>query len=220
MQSRTGPGELDVYELAYLAGGLPRLVDTAVVGMVETGRVRVHAPGQLSVSEPTRRHPVEAAVLDAIGTHGHRSVDTVRWRLAGDERIAAVRTRLVDEGLLRRAGWSLPRRPQERAPRRTGAGVRALRRLTESPPADPAADGGTAVLVALHGREALTDRHLHESVFGPRPTPLAPAARTTRRGQRDAGDGDPQRAAARQRAALGGAAFIGLGDVGGDGGGF
>jgi len=82
----TTPG-LDVYDIAYLAAGPDRVVDTALVALVETGRVRVQPPGQLAVAELARRHPVEAAVLDAVGTRGHRSVDVVRWRLLSGGRL-------------------------------------------------------------------------------------------------------------------------------------
>src|SRR5688500_17785335 len=69
--------DLDLYALAYLAGGPQRVVDTALVALVESGRVRVHAPGELAAAVPDRRHPVEAAVLDAIGARGHPTVDTI-----------------------------------------------------------------------------------------------------------------------------------------------
>src|SRR5215207_2167007 len=101
----TNPGtspQLDVYDIAYLAAGPDRVVDTALVALVETGRVRVQPPGQLAVAELARRHPVEAAVLDAVGTRGHRSVDVVRWRLADDDRVFAIGRRLVSAGLLSR----------------------------------------------------------------------------------------------------------------------
>ena len=56
------------------------MVDTAVVALVRSGRVRVHSPGQLATADLSRRHPVDAAVLDVVGPRGHRSVDTIRWR--------------------------------------------------------------------------------------------------------------------------------------------
>ena len=56
--------DLDVYDVAFLAGGVPRTVDTAIVGLVLGGRLRVHFPGQLASVHLSRRHPVEAAVLD------------------------------------------------------------------------------------------------------------------------------------------------------------
>ena len=48
---------LDVYEIAFLAGGPARVVDTALVVLVETGRVRVFAPASSpswSPAAPTR----------------------------------------------------------------------------------------------------------------------------------------------------------------------
>ena len=43
---------------------------------MESGRLRVRSPGELTVVSLTRRHPVQAAVLDAFGPAGHRSVET------------------------------------------------------------------------------------------------------------------------------------------------
>src|SRR5918997_478829 len=85
----TGPAagahDLDLYDAAFLAGGPARVVDTALVALVRAGKLRIHSPGQLATADLTRRHPVEAAVLDAVGPTGHRSVDTIRWRLADAE---------------------------------------------------------------------------------------------------------------------------------------
>ena len=81
------------------------MVDTALVALVQTGRIRVHSPGWFATVGLTRRHPVEAAVLDAIGQAGHRSVDTILWRLTDDERLLDVEDRLRGAGLLRRGTW-------------------------------------------------------------------------------------------------------------------
>src|SRR4051794_24694465 len=96
--------DLDLYDVAFLAGGAARLVDTAIVALVRDGRVRVHSPGQLATADLSRRHPVEAAVLDAVGPRGHRSVDTISWRLAEDDRILDVGRRLHEARLLGRLG--------------------------------------------------------------------------------------------------------------------
>jgi hypothetical protein len=166
----TGHGELDLYQTAYLAGGRDRVVDTALVVLVSDGRVRVSAPGELATVNLTRRHPVEAAVLDAIGTGGHRSVDTILWRLIDDERLLDVEDRLRRAGLLRRGKWlgryhSLDRRLVVR----TTSGRRTLRYLSAEPPADLVAGGTGAMPVALGGRERLPDRELCAAVFdGPR----------------------------------------------------
>ena len=92
--------QLDLYQAAYLAGGPDRVVDTALVVLVSRGQVRVSAPGELATVDLTRRHPVEAAVLDAIGPAGFRSVETIRWRLSTDQRIEGLPRGLRDEGLL------------------------------------------------------------------------------------------------------------------------
>lgn len=210
---------LDVYEIAQLAGGADRVVDTALVVLVESGRVRVHAPGELAVAQPGRSHPVEAAVMDAVGTQGHRSVDTIHWRLAGDERIAELGRSLAARGLLRRrrfgrstgkgSAWSS-----------TTAGREALVRVRERP-ADRALDGGCALAVALDGRQAMPDADLRAAIFE-RPLPPLPRTSGMHRRIREAGLHDPSHAAFRtQQAAIGGAAAIGFLEGGaGDGGGF
>jgi hypothetical protein len=171
---------LDVYDVAYLAGGADRVVDTAVVALVESGRVRVPSPGQLAVVDPARRHPVEGAVLDAVGTHGHRSRDLVAWRLAGDDRIREVGRRLTDEGLLRR--WLAHVRRDGGAPLRTSTGRRLLHALVAVPPVFSVHDGGSAVQVALHGPQGMTDAKLRASIFDvPRTTIASGTAGLTHR---------------------------------------
>jgi hypothetical protein len=206
--------DLDVYDIAFLAGGPARVVDAALVALVETGRVRVHAPGELAVAELARRHPVEAAVLDAVGPQGHRSVETIRWRLTDDERLLALGRRLSAEGLLRsRRVWGR----EDRSPwTPTAAGRRALRRLITTPPRDTVAGGTSALPVALHGREAMPDGALRAAVFE-RPSRRSVDAREIGRRLRDAEYTDPVRAAYDARGVLGGGADIG---GFGDGGGF
>ena len=93
--------------VAYLAGGPERAVDAALVALVQTGRIRVHSPGRFATVGLSRRHPVEAAVLDAIGQAGHRSIDTILWRLADDERLPDVEDRLRRAGCSAAAGgWA------------------------------------------------------------------------------------------------------------------
>ena len=141
MASPSTTRTLDVYEIACLAGGRDRMVDAALVALVQSGRVRVHRPGQLATVSLERRHPVEAAVLDAVGPVGHRSIDTIRWRLADDERLREVARRL------RRDGWVA-----RHLPVLSPAGRRVLHRLSADPPRDDVAPGTDAMRVALHGR--------------------------------------------------------------------
>ena len=207
----------DLYAIAFLAGGVQRVVDTALVALVESGRVRVHAPGELAGVEPARRHPVEAAVLDAVGTGRHRSVDTIRWRLTRDERLAGLGPSLAADGLVRRRILG-----GRRAWCPTRAGRKVLRELAEQPPLYRALDGGSAVQVALAGREAMPDAGLRAAIFEPPARPKATGSEVGRRvrAMRRRSD-DPAISAYRTRTALGGAAAIGFIEGGsGDGGAF
>jgi hypothetical protein len=169
----TGPQTLathyDVYEIAYLAGGPRRVVDSAVVALVESGRVSMTPiSGELSVVEHRRRHFVEAAVLDAIGARGQRSIATVRWRLESDERLYPLEQRLDRDGLLSMAGSrSAIRRRHWRLLTLTGEGRRTLRRLRSDPPPDGVAGGTSAMAVALAGPGQMADRAVHAALFEP-----------------------------------------------------
>ena len=184
MTASRSSSDLDLYEVAYLAGGPQRAVDAALVALVQTGRIRVHSPGRFAAVDPTRRHPVEAAVLDAIGLAGHRSVDTILWRLADDERLLDVEGRLRRAGLLRRGSWLGRHSVDRRLIVRTPSGRHLLRRLAADPPEDLLAPGTAAMAVALGGRERLPDRELRAAVFeGPREVrPLHRRSRSQSRG--------------------------------------
>jgi hypothetical protein len=174
----TGPRsatELDLYEIAYLSGGPARVVDTALVALVLAGQVRAPSPGLLAAVRPTRRHPVEAAVLDAVGTHGHRSVDTIHWRATGDDRLTAVGARLTAAGLVRRAAVGRLLHPAATAAP-TPAGRRVLAEA-----AAVLAGRGPAGEVALGGRRAMTDDELRQRVFERPVAPTEPTGTGLRR---------------------------------------
>jgi hypothetical protein len=173
----TGPRTLatdyDLYEIAYLAGGPGRVVDTAVVALVESRRLRViEETGELSVVHPRSCHGVEAAVLDAVGQRPHRSVETVRWRVEASDQLVALEQRLCRDGLLRPAAARTTfRRRHWQALCLTGEGRRTLRHLRSEQPVDRVAAGTSALLVALTGTGAMTDRRLRNAVFEPPPLP-------------------------------------------------
>jgi len=170
---------LDVYDIAFLAGGPARVVETALVALVRAGRVRVHSPGQVATADLSRRHPVEAAVLDAVGPTGHRSFDTVRWRLLDDDRLLDVGRRLREADLLGRTGAVLRiARGDRRALAPTRAGRRLLRGLRQQPTGRDA----EVLRVALGGRAAMTDEKLRSGIFERPVTTLTPgpAGRRTR----------------------------------------
>lgn len=170
------PIDLDLYDLAYLAGGPARVADTAVVVLLERGLLRVDPAGRLAAVGRVAGRPVEAAVLDTLGARPLRSAATLTWRLAEDPRVIAVGDRLVRDGLLRRNPLA---RLWAGSPRlvRTGAGRRALEQ------ADPARAVGSTdgLAVALHGPAAMGDRVLRDSVSGTDSPRAIPRARGSRR---------------------------------------
>jgi hypothetical protein len=158
---------LDVYDMAVLAGGLPRLVDTALVAMVESGRVHIEPSGEFRADATSSPHPVEAAMLDAVGARGYRSASGIGWRFLHDRRLDQEFQHLTRDGLVRRA---VPARLVGKThAHTTAAGRRALQQFAER----RQADGGSAVQVALHGRAALPDR-LRAAIFDRAPVELPP----------------------------------------------
>jgi hypothetical protein len=142
---------LDVYDVACLAGGPDRMVDTALVALIRSGRVRVARPGELEAIGLDRRHPVEAAVLDALGSGRPHSLQTIRWRAAGDPRLAEVTRRLLDAGLLSR-GWGAVVLRERARPVVSRAGRRALDEAVRAH-----AEDDEAWRVAVQGRQVVIE---------------------------------------------------------------
>jgi hypothetical protein len=183
---------LDLYDIACLAGGADRVVDTALVALVESRHIRVHSPGQLATTDLSRRHPVEAAVLDAVGPTGHRSVDTIRWRLHDDDRLLEVCHRLQRAGLLGRTGAVVDLlHGHRRGPAPTRAGRRVLGELRSR----AAVSGQTGLArVALDGPQESGNR-LRAEIFE-RPMTTLPPPRPGHR-SRGVDHSDPHLAAYR-----------------------
>jgi hypothetical protein len=185
---------LDIYDVAFLAGGAQRTVETAIVGLVLNGRLRVHSPGQLASVDLSRRHPVEGAVLDACPPIGHRSVDTIFWRLADDDRLLDIGRRLRKAHLLGILGAptaALHGDHRRLAPTRTG------RRLLRDVPNGPPLGDPEVVRVALGGPQAMTDPELRAAIFERPVTTLGPGRRRSRH---DIDHSDPRLSAFRARA--------------------
>jgi hypothetical protein len=195
---------LDLYDIACLAGGPDRVVDTALVALVEGGRIRVHSPGQLATTDLVRRHPVEAAVLDAVGPTGHRSVDTIRWRVHDDDRLLEVCHRLHRAGLLGRTGAVVVLlHGHRRALAPTRAGRRVLAELRDRAMASGQSE---LVRVALEGPHQPGNR-LRAEIFE-RPATTLPPPRPGHR-SRGVDHSDPHLAAYRARGGAPGAdAFL------------
>ena len=147
--------DTDVYAVAALAGGVDRMVDTALVRLVELGQIRATRDGALTAVAPQPRHEVEAALLDALVATGSASV--ARRRARSDPRLGPVLTGLAQEGLLRPSD-SAGRWP--RLPRTTAEGRRRLRELRNGPPPSP------WLAVALHGPARMADADLRSAIFG------------------------------------------------------
>jgi hypothetical protein len=192
----------DLYDIAYLAGGHVRVADTAVVALTESGRIRVCPEGRLVVVTLRRRHPVEAAALDAIGGRGWRDVASVRWRFEDDPRVTAIAERLQRDGVFRPITLRIPRGRRE-TPRRTRAGRRLLRQLRRHPPVDAMAGGTNAMAVALRSTAGMPNRRLREDLFSPLTTPRS----HIRQGGQPRADGSPFAPSSRAGMHLHGTAF-------------
>lgn len=166
----TGTRALDVYELAYLAGGPRRAAEAAVVALIEAGALRANlTTGDVILVQRRPCHALEGAVLDVVGSRGHLTLGAVCWRLRADVRLTGIGRRLQDEGLLARSG--APESLRGRwwtAVCLTGAGRRVLQQRC----GDLDSEATDALRVALCGPAGMRDRGLHVALFDPlRPIP-------------------------------------------------
>ncbi|GAA5613917.1 TIGR04222 domain-containing membrane protein [Streptomyces platensis] len=99
----------DVWEMAFLAGGPGRVVDAALAGMHEDGRLAVGGPGVVTVRQALARDAVEAAVLDAIARTPGGALAALRATAMRSPAVQGVGDGLAARGLLRRPqlgrGW-------------------------------------------------------------------------------------------------------------------
>lgn len=105
----------EVWETAFLAGGPGRVVDAAIAGMHEDGRLAVGGPGVVTVRQAVAHDAVEAAVLDAIARTPGGGLAALRATAMRSPAVQAVGDRLAARGLLRSpelgrggAGWRAP----------------------------------------------------------------------------------------------------------------
>ncbi|MBE3011515.1 TIGR04222 domain-containing membrane protein [Microbispora sp. NEAU-D428] len=114
--------DLDAYELAFLAGGPPRVVNTALASLAVREYVRVARGGRVTAvadAPATSADPVEQAMLDLATRPGGASAAEVRRRAGDGSAVAALKERLIAQGYL------LPDGSLEGA-RRLNARLRAL----------------------------------------------------------------------------------------------
>nr|WP_044955907.1 TIGR04222 domain-containing membrane protein [Streptomyces clavuligerus] len=96
----------DVHEAAFLSGGPPRVVDTALAAMNGDGRLLIGEPGIVSVADRVVRHPVQQAVYDTLDNAPNGSVVHLRARAMRHHTVQG-----IGDGLARR-GLLLPRGPR------------------------------------------------------------------------------------------------------------
>jgi len=175
---------LDIYDTAYLAGGPQRVVDAAVVALVETGRLGVQSTGVLTVVDQRPRHEIEAAVLECLVSRGRSNIHAVRAWLAQDPRVTAAGDRLERAGLLWPSGIRRLLGGRGQLLSLTTAGRQTLRELRSHPPMDAVAAGTSATRVALNGSGQMPDRELRKAVFAAPsrgwPSPRCRSSRGTR----------------------------------------
>jgi uncharacterized protein (TIGR04222 family) len=100
--SSFGRGDLGHYELAYLAGGPRRVINTAIALLVGRELIRVSRGGQVNAVAGTvpSTEGVEQAVLDLAATPGGRPASEIRHEVAGDPSMTDIKLHLIARGLL------------------------------------------------------------------------------------------------------------------------
>ncbi|MGY6654299.1 TIGR04222 domain-containing membrane protein [Amycolatopsis sp. TRM77291] len=95
----SGP-EPTVYELAYLAGGPDRVVDTAIAALVDRGTLRVSSTKQLQLTGPLPADPIEKAVAKGARPGYNATTRGIRDRLRMSGPMQALAKGLQERGLV------------------------------------------------------------------------------------------------------------------------
>ncbi|RSN62863.1 TIGR04222 domain-containing membrane protein [Amycolatopsis sp. WAC 04182] len=95
----SGP-EPTVYELAYLAGGPDRVVDTAIAALVDRGTLRVSSTKQLQLTGPEPADPIEKAVAKGARPGYNSTTRGIRDRLRMSGPMQALARGLEERGLV------------------------------------------------------------------------------------------------------------------------
>lgn len=90
---------LDVYDLAFLAGGEQRVVDSAMIALSERGLLVMRVSRVRAVGDEQPEHPVERAVVAACPRS--RSIVAARESLKHSPEVEEISRRLTARGLLR-----------------------------------------------------------------------------------------------------------------------
>ncbi|WP_166658195.1 TIGR04222 domain-containing membrane protein [Actinokineospora alba] len=108
-----GPGQLSLDELAYLAGGPRRVVETAVARLIDRDKVRPSRKGTVRVVEgSTATDPIDQAVLADIKRNQERSIGLLVDKVGRRDVVRKLGEALARKGLLvgedaARARWGV-----------------------------------------------------------------------------------------------------------------
>ncbi|MGQ0837890.1 TIGR04222 domain-containing membrane protein [Actinokineospora sp.] len=93
--------QLTLDELAYLAGGAQRVVETAVARLVDAGKLRPSRSGSVqAVHGATANYPIDRAVLADAQRYGHRTLTLLVDRVGQDAAVRGIGAGLAGKGLL------------------------------------------------------------------------------------------------------------------------
>ncbi len=92
---------LDMDELAYLAGGPRRVVETAIARLLTSGELRTSRRGTVQVTSTTQSlNPVDRAVVTDSQRYTNRTVNLMIPAVAKDDAVIAIGRRLEEMGLV------------------------------------------------------------------------------------------------------------------------
>ncbi|MEU5189578.1 TIGR04222 domain-containing membrane protein [Streptomyces klenkii] len=92
--------ELSLYDAAHLHGGAAHAAVTAFLAMRLEGRLILSRSGTATVTDPTPRNSVEAAIVDTAGPARRMAVRDLAREVRTSEAVRAIGLRLVREGFV------------------------------------------------------------------------------------------------------------------------
>lgn len=153
------PGELDVYEIAYLCGGPQRVALVAVAAMAQDGRIKIsRTRHRVQVVHRRAGSPVERALLDAVPASG-QLLGPLFEQVAHSAAVHEVIEGLQRSGLV--GHHTLAGHPH------LSAAGRTVRKELEDPGADVPAERRVAVL----GTVGIANAGLRDILETPDPPP-------------------------------------------------
>lgn len=92
---------LDIDELAYLAGGPRRVVETAIARLLAAGELRTSRRGTVQATTSTQsKNPVDRAIVTDSQRYTNRTVNLMVPAMASDDAVTSIGRRLEDMGLV------------------------------------------------------------------------------------------------------------------------